>query len=64
MASARVRLLHFERDHNAMNAVYAGYFPKGHRPARTCVGICGPAKGVLIEIDLAVGGHMPTDANS
>lgn len=50
--SARVFLLHFDRDYDAMNAVYAGYFAPGRRPARTCVGVNGLAKGALIEIDL------------
>ena len=45
-------LLHFDRDYAAMNAVYAGYFVPGQRPARTCVGVSGLAKGALIEIDL------------
>ncbi len=48
----RVYLLHFERDYAAMNAVYAEYFPPGRRPARTCVGVSGLAKGALIEIDM------------
>jgi 2-iminobutanoate/2-iminopropanoate deaminase len=52
VVSVRVYLLHFERDYAAMNAVYAGYFPVGRRPARTCVGVSGLAKGALIEIDL------------
>jgi 2-iminobutanoate/2-iminopropanoate deaminase len=53
VVSARVYLLHFERDYAAMNAVYAGYFAPERRPARTCVGVSGLAKGALIEIDLA-----------
>ncbi len=52
VVSVRVYLRHFERDYAAMNAVYAGYFPPGRRPARTCVGVSGLAKGALIEIDL------------
>jgi 2-iminobutanoate/2-iminopropanoate deaminase len=52
VVSVRVYLLHFERDYAAMNTVYAGYFPVGRRPARTCVGVSGLAKGALIEIDL------------
>ena len=52
VVSVRVYLLHFERDYDAMNAAYAGYFPAGRRPARTCVGVSGLAKGALIEIDL------------
>ncbi len=48
----RVYLLHFERDYPAMNAVYAGYFAAGRRPARTCIGVNGLAKGALIEIDM------------
>lgn len=50
--AVRVYLTHFKRDYAAMNAVYAGYFPPGRRPARTCVGVSGLAKGALIEIDL------------
>jgi enamine deaminase RidA (YjgF/YER057c/UK114 family) len=52
VVSVRVYLLHFDRDYDAMNAVYAGYFAPGRRPARTCVGVSGLAKGALIEIDL------------
>ncbi len=48
----RVYLLHFDRDYAAMNAVYASYFAPGRRPARTCVGVSGLARGALIEIDL------------
>lgn len=49
--AARVFLLHFDRDYDAMNAVYASYFAEGRRPARTCVGVSGLAKGALVEID-------------
>ena len=48
---SRVYLLHFERDFLPMNAVYATYFPEGRRPARTCIGVSGLARGALIEID-------------
>lgn len=50
--SVRIFLTHFEEDYEAMNAVYASYFPAGRRPARTCVGVTGLAKGALVEIDL------------
>jgi reactive intermediate/imine deaminase len=52
VVSVRIYLLHFERDYAAMNAVYARYFAPGRRPARTCIGVSGLAKGALIEIDL------------
>ncbi len=48
---ARVYLLHFERDYAAMNTAYASHFPAGRRPARTCVGVSGLARGALVEID-------------
>jgi 2-iminobutanoate/2-iminopropanoate deaminase len=48
----RVYLLHFERDYDAMNAIYSAYFAPAQRPARTCVGVSGLAKGALIEIDM------------
>jgi len=49
---ARVYLRHFDEDYAAMNAVYASYFAPGRRPARTCVGVSGLAKGARVEIDL------------
>lgn len=52
VVQARVFLLHFDRDYAAMNAAYATWFPEGRRPARTCVGVSGLAKGALVEIDL------------
>jgi reactive intermediate/imine deaminase len=48
---ARVFITHFERDYAAMNAVYASYFPDDRRPARTCIGVTGLARGALVEID-------------
>ena len=50
--SVRIFLRHFDEDYDAMNAIYASYFPPGRRPARTCVGVNGLAKGARIEIDL------------
>lgn len=52
VVQVRVYLLNFERDYDAMNAVYATYFAPGQRPARTCVGVNGLAKGALIEVDM------------
>ena len=50
--SVRIFLTHFEEDYVAMNAAYAGYFAAGKRPARTCVGVTGLAKGARVEIDV------------
>jgi len=50
--SVRIFLTHFEADYDAMNAVYASYFPPGKRPARTCVGVTGLARGARVEIDM------------
>jgi 2-iminobutanoate/2-iminopropanoate deaminase len=47
--SVRIYLTHFDQD---MNAEYASHFAPGRRPARTCVGVTGLAKGARIEIDL------------
>jgi 2-iminobutanoate/2-iminopropanoate deaminase len=52
VVSARVFLLHFDQDYEKMNATYATYFRAGRRPARTCVGVSGLARGALVEIDL------------
>lgn len=51
VVQARVYLTHFERDYETMNAAYASRFAAGRRPARTCVGVTGLAKGALVEID-------------
>lgn len=52
VVSVRVFLTHFERDYQAMNALYQTYFPSDQRPARTCIGVTGLARQALIEIDL------------
>jgi reactive intermediate/imine deaminase len=52
VVQARVFLTHFDEDYAAMNAVYAGYFPQRRRPARTCIGVTGLARGARIEIDM------------
>lgn len=49
---ARVYLTEFERDYDAMNRVYASYFPTDRLPARTCIGVTALAVGALVEIDL------------
>ena len=51
VVSARIYLLHFDADYAAMNAVYASYFAEGRRPARTCIGVSGLARGARVEID-------------
>jgi 2-iminobutanoate/2-iminopropanoate deaminase len=35
-----------------MNGIYASYFPKDRRPARTCIGVAGLARKAMVEIDL------------
>ena len=57
--SARIYLTHFDADYAAMNAVYAGYFPAGRRPARTCVGVTALAKGARVEIELVARRPQP-----
>jgi reactive intermediate/imine deaminase len=49
--SVRVFLTHFKRDYDAMNEVYAGFFPSDARPARTCVGVTDLVRDALIEVD-------------
>ena len=52
VVAVRIVLRHFDQDYERMNAVYASYFPVGRRPARTCIGVCGLARGALVEIDM------------
>jgi 2-iminobutanoate/2-iminopropanoate deaminase len=52
IVQVRVFLTEFERDYDRMNHVYSSYFLAGRRPARTCVGVTGLAKGALVEIDM------------
>lgn len=49
--SVRVFLTQFKRDYDAMNEVYARFFPANARPARTCVGVTDLVRDALIEID-------------
>jgi len=50
---ARVYLVNFQ-DFDAMNKIYASYFPADRLPGRTCIGVTGLAVGALVEIDLIV----------
>ena len=52
VVACRVYLTHFERDFDAMNAVYRSYFPPDKLPARTTIGVTGLAVGALVEIDM------------
>jgi 2-iminobutanoate/2-iminopropanoate deaminase len=52
VVNVRVFLTEFRQDYAAMNAVYAGYFPPGRLPSRTCVGVTGLARDALVEIDM------------
>ena len=52
VVAARVFLRHFDEHYERMNTVYASYFASQRRPARTCVGVTGLARGALIEIDM------------
>ncbi len=52
VAAVRVFLRHFDDDYQRMNAVYASYFAEGRRPARTCIGVTGLARGARVEIDM------------
>lgn len=51
IVSARIFLTDF-RDFEAVNAVYASYFPERRRPCRTTVGVLGLAGQGDVEIDL------------
>jgi reactive intermediate/imine deaminase len=51
VVAARVFLTDFERDYEAMNAVYRSHFPADRLPARTCIGVTALARGALVEID-------------
>lgn len=60
VVQARAYLTHFERDYQAMNAVYRAYFAPGRLPARTCIGVTALAVGALVEIDLVARRQSPT----
>jgi 2-iminobutanoate/2-iminopropanoate deaminase len=52
VVSVRIFLRHFDEHYERMNATYASYFPADRRPARTCVGVTGLARGALVEMDM------------
>ncbi len=52
VVSVRAFLARFGEDYEAMNRVYASYFPAARRPARTCVGVTGLARDARVEIDM------------
>jgi len=49
---ARIYMTQFERDYDALNALWPSFFAKGKLPARTTVGVTALAVGALVEIDL------------
>lgn len=51
---ARIYLSEFERDYDALNALWPSFFEVGKLPARTTVGVTALAVGALVEIDLVV----------
>jgi len=64
VASVRVYLLRFDEDYARMNAVYATYFAEARRPARTCIGVSGLARGARIEIDMLARRPVAHGANT
>lgn len=54
VAMARIYLTRFERDYEALNALWPSFFEAGKLPARTTVGVTALAVGALVEIDLVV----------
>ncbi|MBT3359214.1 MAG: RidA family protein [Rhodospirillales bacterium] len=52
VVQVRIYLTRFEEDYDTVNQVYASYFPVDRRPARTCVGVTGLARGAKVEIDM------------
>lgn len=52
VVQVRAYITNFERDYAPMNETYASYFPLDRRPARTCIGVTGLARGALVEIDM------------
>jgi reactive intermediate/imine deaminase len=50
VVSARVFIIDM-REFETMNKIYASYFSPSKRPARTCIGVTGLAKGARVEID-------------
>lgn len=49
---ARIYLTQFERDCDALNALWPSFFVAGKLPARTTIGVTALAVGALVEIDL------------
>ena len=52
VVQVRAYLTRFEEEYETMNRVYASYFPPARRPARTCIGVTGLARGARVEIDM------------
>ncbi|HVU34705.1 MAG TPA: RidA family protein [Opitutaceae bacterium] len=57
VVAARCFLTHFEADYARFNRIYAGYFPDGRFPARTCIGVTALARGARVEIDFIARNH-------
>ncbi|THV01427.1 Endoribonuclease L-PSP [Dendrothele bispora CBS 962.96] len=51
IVKANIYLTNMERDFGPMNEVYAEFFDKNKRPARTCVGVATLPLGAIFEME-------------
>jgi len=59
VVQVRVHLVEFGRLYERMNTAYAGYFPAGRQPARSCIGVSQLTRGAQVAMDLVLSETAP-----
>jgi len=59
VVAVRVHLVEFGRLYERMNSAYAGFFPDGRLPARSCVGVSALTRGAQVAMDVVVSAAAP-----
>jgi 2-iminobutanoate/2-iminopropanoate deaminase len=54
VVSVRVSITEYSRLFERMNSAYAGFFPAGRLPARSCVGVSHLTRGSQVEMDFVL----------
>jgi enamine deaminase RidA (YjgF/YER057c/UK114 family) len=54
VVSVRIALIDFTRLYERMNAAYAGFFPAGRLPARSCAGVSELPRGASVQMDFVL----------
>jgi len=59
VVAVRIHLVEFGRLYERMNAAYAGFFPAGRGPTRSCIGVSALTRGAQVAMDVVLSADPP-----